>query len=631
MRRLSLTIPVKTESMPESALLLSLPGLVNRHASTAPQAIAVGAGSEVLTYAELDRQSNQLAHYLASAGVGREHVVGLCLKRSPAFIVAALAALKSGAAYLPVDPDSPAGRIAFMFQDSGVSAVVTSERLRQRLPSGSWRVVDMVRDAAQIRQQAARARETEIHPGDLAYVIYTSGSTGQPKGVEVTHSSLANLTSWHTHAFQVTSADRASFMASLGFDAAVWELWPYLAAGASVHVPEDGVRNDAKALREWLLDQEITVSFAATAMAESLLKLEWPTRTRLRILLTGADCLRQRPSARLPFKFVNNYGPTEYTVVATSGVVEPGSANSLPSIGHPIDNTTVHILDEAMHEVPQGEAGELYLAGAGLARGYRNRPDLTAQRFVANPFGGDGSRLYRTGDLARELPNGEIEFLGRVDEQVKVRRFRIEPNEIAAALNCCAGVRNGTVVAREEQGGEKRLVAYIVQTQGSSLTAPELRDQLSKVLPDYMIPAVFVEVDEIPITMNGKVNRQALPEPNSENTLCEESYIAPQSMVEVRLAALIAPLLRVERVGVNDNFFLLGGHSLLGTQLITRISDSFGINLPLLSLFDHPTLGAMSAEIERLILEKIEASAGKDLRGAPDRAAPDHAAEGSQL
>ncbi len=617
---------MKTESMPEPALLLSLPELVNRHASTTPQDVAVGAGSEVLTYAELDRQSNQMAHYLVSAGAGREHVVGLYLKRSPAFIVAALATLKEGAAYLPLDPDVPAGRIAFMLQDAGVSVVVTSENLRDRLPSGPWPVVDMVRDAAQIRQQATQALKTEIHPDDLAYVIYTSGSTGQPKGVEVTHSSLANLVSWHTRAFQVTSADRASFMASLGFDAAVWELWPYLAAGASVHVPEDGIRNDAKALREWLLDQEITVSFAATAMAESLLQLEWPSRTPLRTLLTGADCLRLRPPSSVPFKLVNNYGPTEYTVVATSGVVEPGGSNSLPSIGRPIDNTSVRILDEAMREVPQGEAGELYLGGAGLARGYRNRPDLTAQRFVANPFGAEGNRLYRTGDLARELPNGEIEFLGRVDEQVKVRGFRIEPNEIAAALNSCAGVRNSTVVAREEQGGEKRLVAYIVQTAGSSLTAPELRVQLSHVLPDYMIPAAFVRVDEIPTTMNGKLDRQALPEPNSENTLCEESYIAPQTTVEVRLAALIAPLLRVNRVGVNDNFFLLGGHSLLGTQLITRISDSFGVNLPLLSLFDHPTLGGMSAEIERLILEKIEASAGKDLQ-----AAPEHAAEGSQL
>jgi acyl-CoA synthetase (AMP-forming)/AMP-acid ligase II/acyl carrier protein len=400
----------------------------------------------------------------------------------------------------------------------------------------------------------------------------------------------------------------------LGLDAAVWEIWPYLTAGASVHVPKDGVRNDAQALREWLLEQKITIGFAATAMAESLLALDWSSDTALRILLTGADCLHLRPSASVPFTLVNNYGPTEYTVVATSGTVEPKGTTKLPSIGRPIENTTVYILDEAMRELPQGEAGELYLEGPGLARGYRNRPDLTAQRFVPNPFGGGGSRLYRTGDLASVLPNGEIEFLGRVDEQVKVRGFRVELNEIAAALNSCVGVRASTVIAREEHDGDKRLVAYVVPTALSSLTAPELRNQLSKVLPDYMIPSAFVQVEEIPITMNGKVDGQALPEPDSANLLAEELYIAPRSMVEERLAALIVPLLRVDRVGVNDNFFLLGGHSLLGTQLITRVSDSFGVNLPLLSLFDHPTLGGMSAEIERLILAKIEASeVGRDL------------------
>jgi amino acid adenylation domain-containing protein len=621
---MSQTAPLKVEPVPETASPLNIPQRISLHAATRPQAVAITAGSEALSYAELEHQSNQLAHYLASAGVGREHLVGLYLKRSPAFIVAALAALKCGAAYLPLDPDAPAGRIAFMLQDAGVSAVVTSDHLRERLPGGTWRVVDVVRDAEEIGRQAERAPETGIHLEDLAYVIYTSGSTGQPKGVEVAHSSLENLISWHTRAFQITPADRASFMASLGFDAAVWELWPYLTAGASVHVPADGVRNDAKALREWLLEQKITVSFAATAMAESLLALDWPSTAPLRILLTGADCLRLRPSASVPFAFVNNYGPTEYTVVATSGVVQPGGSKNLPSIGWPIDNTTVHLLDDSMSEVPQGEAGELYLAGAGLARGYRNRLDLTAQRFVPNPFGGEGSRLYRTGDLARVLSSGEIEFLGRVDEQVKVRGFRIELNEIAVALNSCPGVQTSTVIAREEHGGEKRLVAYIVQTADSSLTAPELRDQLSKLLPDYMIPSAFVQVDEIPTTMNGKVDRQALPEPNSANMLAEESYIAPRNIVEERLAALIAPLLRVERVGVNDNFFLLGGHSLLGTQLISRISDSFGINLPLLSLFDHPTLGGMSAEIEQLILAKIDAD--EVLRAVEDPAAEGGAA-----
>jgi amino acid adenylation domain-containing protein len=578
----------------------------------------------MLSYAELDRQANQLAHYLKSYGAGPERLVGLYLKRSPAFIVGALAALKSGAAYLPVDPASPPERIAFMLHDSGASVVVTSETLRTQLPNGLWQVVNLDRDAAQIRNQSARAPETGSHPQDLAYVIYTSGSTGRPKGVEIAHSNLTNLVSWHTRTFHTGPADRAGFLAALGFDAAVWELWPYLTVGASIHIPKDGVRNDARALRDWLLEEKITVSFTVTAMAESMLVLEWPQDTSLRILLTGADSLRRRPSPDLPFTLVNNYGPTEYTVVATSGVVDLGGAANSPSIGRPIDNTTAYVLDDAMRPLPPGESGELYLAGAGLARGYRNRPDLTDERFVPNPFSsGKEVRLYRTGDLVRVLLDGDLEFLGRVDEQVKIRGFRVEPGEIIEALNSCPGVQTSTVVARGEDAGEKRLIAYVVPRPGyaepgSKLTASLLRDHLHKLLPDYMIPAVIVKVDSIPSTVNGKVDRLALPEPTDTNTFGEEGYIPPQSLVEERLAAIVAPLLRVTRVGVNDNFFLLGGHSLLGTQLISRISDSFGINLPLLSLFDHPTVAGMSAEIERLILAKIEASEAHQLSRAAD-------------
>jgi amino acid adenylation domain-containing protein len=626
---MSQTIPLEVKSVPELALSLCVPQVVSRQAVSTPNAIAVANGVEVLTYAELERQANQLAHYLQSAGVGPESLVGLYLKRSPAFVVGALAALKSGAAYLPLDPASPAERIAFMLHDSGASVVVTSDALRTQLPNGPWQVVNLDGDAEQIRNQSARAPETESRPQDLAYVIYTSGSTGQPKGVEIAHSSLTNLICWHIRAFQIGPADRASFLAALGFDAAVWELWPYLTAGASIHIPKDDVRNDARALRDWLLEQRITVSFAVTAMAESMLALEWPPDTSLRTLLTGADSLRRRPSADLPFTLVNNYGPTEYTVVATSGPVDPAETTSSPSIGRPIDNTTAYVLDEAMRPLSPGENGELYLAGAGLARGYRNRPDLTAERFVRNPFGpGKDDRLYRTGDLVRVLLNGDLEFLGRVDEQVKIRGFRVEPGEIVAALNSCPGVQTSTVIARGEGDGEMRLIAYVVPRPdygepGSKLTAAFLRNHLHKLLPDYMIPAVLVEVDSIPTTANGKVDRVALPEPNDANTFGEEGYIAPRGVVEERLAAIVAPLLRVPRVGMNDNFFLLGGHSLLGTQLISRISDSFGINLPLLSLFDHPTVAGMSSEIERLIFAKIETNEAKDFRGVVD-----HAGEG---
>jgi amino acid adenylation domain-containing protein len=613
-------------------LPLCVPQLVSRQARMTPHAVAIAAGSTVLTYAELEKQANQLAHRLNSAGAGPERLIGLYLKRSPAFIVAALAALKSGAAYLPLDPDSPPERVAFMLHDSAVSVLVTSGSLEAQLPVGPWQVVDLDRDATQIRNQAARAPETESRPCDLAYVIYTSGSTGQPKGVEVAHSSLMNLVCWHTRTFQVGPGDRASFLAALGFDAAVWELWPYLTAGASIHIPEEGIRNHPTVLRDWLLEQRITICFAVTAMAENLLGLDWPPSGSLRILLTGADALHRRPPADLPFTLVNNYGPTEYTVVATSGAVQPASTTNSPSVGRPIDNTRVYVLDQAMRPLPGGESGELYLGGAGLARGYRHRPDLTAERFVPNPFtDGKDTRLYRTGDLVRVLLNGEIEFAGRVDEQVKIRGFRIEPNEIVAVLNSCAGVRTSTVVAREEPGGEKRLIAYVVPTPGSTLIASTLRDQLQRLLPDYMVPAALVALDSIPTTPNGKVDRLALPEPTSANMLCAEGYIAPQGLVEERLAAIIAPLLRVDQVGVNDNFFLLGGHSLLGTQLITRVSESFGINLPLLSLFDHPTVAGMSVEIERLILAKIESSEVTDSRSMAGSIMEVHSTEVSPI
>jgi amino acid adenylation domain-containing protein len=578
---------------------------VKNHAVRAPQQLAVAGLGARLNYGDLDRRANQLARHLASCGVGSGSLVGLYLRRSPDFIVSALAILKAGAAYLPLDPEAPAERIGFALKDSGAAAVMTSSGLRGQVPGGNWNVVDLHADSAAIAGQSGDDCGVAISPDDLAYVIYTSGSTGQPKGVEITHANLNHLVAWHLRAFEIADNDRASFMAALGFDAAVWEIWPYLAAGASLHIPEERVRTDARSLRDWLVEEKITISFAVTALAESLLGLEWPSGVSLRYLLTGADALRRRPSANLPFTLVNNYGPTEYTVVATSGVVAPAGAG-LPSIGCTIDRTVRRVLDENGCEVAPGEAGELYLGGAGLARGYRNQPALTAERFVRKAFGNESAdRLYRTGDLVRVRSNGEIEFLGRVDEQVKIRGFRVEPNEIVAALDACPGVSASAVVASEDQE-EKRLVAYVVASTEARLTAPGLRQQLLERLPDYMVPAVFVQMHAIPLTLNGKVDRKALPVPETGNTLPEQDYVAPRTLAEQRLAELIAPLLQVERVGVNDNFFLLGGHSLLGAQLINRISDSLGINLPLLSLFDHPTLAGMAEEVERLILEKLE-------------------------
>jgi amino acid adenylation domain-containing protein len=589
---------------------------VARRAAENPNALALagapGAGAqEELSYGELDRRANRLANYLRANGVERNVVVGLYLDRSPAMVVAALGILKAGGAYVPLDPIHPVERLAFMLRDAGASLVVSKTRWAEGFPAGEWKVVTLDGDAEKISSESDIAPQSGVGGEDLAYIIYTSGSTGKPKGVELIHSGLGNLVAWHERAFQVTAADRASAQSALGFDAAVWEMWAYLACGASLHMPDEKVRNDAAALRDWMVARRITISFAATVMAEQLLRLDWPADTALRFLLTGADTLKVYPSARLPFVLVNNYGPTECTVVSTSGVVpatsaNPASGNQAPSIGRAIDGVEIYILDEQQRPVSDGGAGEIYVGGAGLGRGYRNRPDLTAERFVPNPFSTvAGARLYRTGDLARRLPNGEIAFLGRMDEQVKVRGYRVEPSEVSTVLGQHPAVESSVVVATEDTPGEKHLVAYLVLAPGATVSATTLREYLRQRLPDYMVPAAFVAIPSLPVTEQGKINRSGLPAVNG-NRLPDEAYVAPRTLVEDELVKILAPLLKLNRVGVNDNFFLLGGHSLLGTQVIARVSESFGVDLTLLKLFDHPTVAEMSAEIESLILAKIE-------------------------
>jgi amino acid adenylation domain-containing protein len=567
-----------------------------------PGALAVTAEATALTYGMLDCRANRLANHLRSLGVGPDVLVGLCLPRSLDMVVGALGILKAGAAYVPMDPAYPAGRLGFMLEDAQAPVLISSPDLARRLPPGKRELVYL--DAPGIAGESATSPSVEIAASDLAYVIYTSGSTGQPKGVEVTHGALANLVSWHRWAFSVTAADRASHVAGLGFDAAVWELWPYLAAGASVHLADEDARNSAELLRDWLLAQRITIAFVPTPLAERLLtpSLQWPPKTDLRILLTGGDTLHRYPPAELPFLVVNNYGPTECTVVAASG---PVLANTLPTmlppIGRAIANTEIYLLDERLQAVAAGEVGEIYVGGAGVARGYHNRPALTADRFIPNPFrAGSGDRLYRTGDLARLLPDGQLAFQGRLDDQIKIRGYRIEPNEIVSVLNRHQDVRASLVVAREETPGDKRLVAYVVAATEADLTHTGLREFLRDFLPEYMLPAAFVRLDALPLTLHGKVDRAALPLPDPANTLQDEASAWPRTGTEQRVAEILGELLNLEEIGLHDNFFMLGGHSLLGAQLIARLRDAFGVDIALRSLFEAPTVAALSAELERL-------------------------------
>jgi amino acid adenylation domain-containing protein len=456
----------------------------------------------------------------------------------------------------------------------------------------------------------SRSTATPAKAATLAYVIYTSGSTGDPNGVEVTHENLLNLVNWHQQVFQVTPEDRASQMANVGFDAAVWEVWPYLATGARVHIPDDQVISHPELLRNWLVAEGITMSFISAPMAELLLSLPWPAQTALRLMLTGADTFHHYPPEGLPFQLINNYGPTECTVVATSGqIFAEDSGQGLPPIGLPIANPRIYILDESGRQVPPGTEGELHIGGAGVARGYRNRPDLTARRFVPDPFGArPGGRLFKTGDVARLLSDGRIAFIRRMDDQVKVRGFRVEPDEITAVLNRHPRVLQSVVVARAAAQGDKRLVGYVVPALDGSLTPSELREFLRVRLPDYMVPETFVRLESLPLSAHGKVNRLELPAPNEANTLRDQVFTAPRTDLEKTVAHNLASLLGVERVDVETNFFALGAHSLVGAQLIARIRREFGVEMSLRVLFEAPTVAELSAEIQRLLALKREGS-----------------------
>ena len=592
-------IRAPSQELPFSSV--SVPRLVSRHSALHPQDIAVQSGSKALSYEELDRRANQIARYLVSQGVTTETPVGLYFDRSITFVISALGVLKAGGVYVPLDSSNPLDRILFMISDSQISLVLTGCRAGCELAKSAQPFRIHMLDDNEICSSDDSNYCADISPEDLAYIIYTSGSTGRPKGVEVTHRGLSNLIRWHQNAFSVTSADRASQVANLGFDAAVWEIWPYLTAGASVHFASDLTCRDGEALRDWLIASGITISFVPTPIAERVLSLEWPNTTALRALLTGGDKLHHSPRPGLPFALYNNYGPTESTVVATSCLVPPTSDRCVePSIGRPIDHTDIYILDESRNPVPSGTLGEIYIGGTSIARGYRNRPELTAERFVADTFSGiSGARLYRTGDLGCYLPNGEIAFRGRVDDQIKIRGYRIEPDEIVSVLNRHAAVSTSFVIACQGPVGGTQLVAYILFSNGSRPSGTALREFLRTQLPEYMIPSCFISVDELPLTANGKVDRKALPCLDTA-TLLRDEEVAPANQTQEKLLGIVSSLLRARNISTNDNFFLIGGHSLLGAQLIAKVKETFGVELSLLKLFENGTVAGMAEEIDRL-------------------------------
>jgi amino acid adenylation domain-containing protein len=584
-------------------------------AARRPHAVAVVAPDATLTYGELVARANRIANHLRARGVGPETRVAVCLERGADLVAAQLGVLAAGAAYLPLDPAYPAERIAYAVEDAGAPVLLTDARTLARLPAMPVEAVALDGDRHRLAAESVEAPTVDLAPESAAYAVYTSGSTGRPKGVVVTHGGLASLTDWHLRAFGLTEADRTTQVAGPGFDAAAWETWPALAAGAELHVVEDETRAVPAALRDRLLERGITVAFLPTPLAEAVLGLEWPADAPLRTLLTGGDALRVRPRAGLPFALVNAYGPTENTVVATAGVVQPVGDGRAPGIGRPADRVRAYVLDASLQPVPPGVPGELCLGGASVARGYLGRPDATAAAFVPDPFCGEpGARMYRTGDRVRWLADGTLEFLGRSDRQVKVRGFRIETGEIEAVLAEHPGVAEAVVEARGE-GVARRLVGWVVPAAGAAATSAELRAHLAARVPDYMVPGALVFLERIPVTPNGKLDRAALPEPAAESTAPE----APRNDTEARIAAIWAELLRLERVGVEDNFFDLGGHSLLLAQLHARLAEELGRELPIVDLFRFPTVASLAEHLAGERTQGAKAGRGSE-RGAARRA-----------
>lgn len=576
-----------------------------------PENLAVVFGEERLTYAELNRQANQLAHYLRSLGVGPEVLVGVCMERSPEMVVALLGVLKAGGAYVPLDPAYPRQRQSLIVGDARPQVLLTQRRLREALPPSEAQVIEVDAEREVVSSQSESDPASGTTPQNLAYVIYTSGSTGRPKGVMISHGAVVNFLHSMRRQPGLTSEDRLLAVTTISFDIAALELFLPLVVGASVVVVSREVAADGNALRQQLEKYEITHMQATPASWRLLLEAGWVGHPRMKILCGGEAVVWE-----LAQKLVgggasawNMYGPTETTIWSAAREMWEGDGRVL--LGGAIANTQLYVLDAYGQMLPCGAAGELHIGGEGLARGYRDLPALTADKFIPDSFSAEpGARLYKTGDLVRLLADSGIEYLGRLDHQVKLRGFRIELGEIEAVLSEHEAVRECVVLAREETSSEKRLVGYVVWAAQATISLDELRSYLKEKLPEYMIPSAFVMLDELPLMPNGKVDRRALlaVEPTSLRT---ESYVAPRTPVEEVLASIWADVLGTERVGVRDNFFGLGGHSLLATQVAARTREAFDVEVPVTYLFEQPNLEGFAALIEEAM------TAGRGLQAPP--------------
>ena len=585
---------------------------VEEQVERTPDATAVTCHGESLTYRHLNGRSNQLAHFLRERGVGPEVPVGIYLRRSLNLPVALLGVLKAGGACVPIDPDYPQERIALMLQEVDAPILVTEADLKANMQEVTSEAIYLPRDWQDFEGGSDDNPVDGASADNLAYVIFTSGSTGRPRGVELSHLGLVNHNAAAVRLYQLEPSDRVLQFSSLSFDIAVEEIFPTWMAGGTLVIRPDDLSLVPADFLDWIRENRITVLDLPTAYwhewVHELPELKTPLPETLRLVILGGE--RASPSAFAIWRklagnsvrLINTYGPTETSVIATAyepKIVPGEDVPPILPIGRPIANTSTYILDVGQNPVPIGVAGELYIGGLGVARGYLNRGDLTAEKFILDPFGAEsGSRLYRTGDLARYLADGNIEFLGRTDNQIKIRGYRVEPGEIESALVEHPAIQQAFVLLREDMPGEKHLVAYCVPAKLADLNGSELRGFLKGKLPEYMIPSSFVMLDRLPLSPNGKVQVSALPSPDKQSTATSNDFVAPETASETAMAMIWSDLLQVSPIGIHDNFFELGGHSLLGIQVISRLRKQFDLNLPLRTLFENPTISELSGLVD---------------------------------
>ncbi len=569
-----------------------------------PQAIAVVSGNEQLTYEALNQRANQLAHYLTKRGVGPETLVAICMDRSLEMVIGLMAILKAGAGYVPLDPTYPADRLAFIVNDAQAPILLTQHKLIDRLPPSEAQIIELDTDNAAILQEPQTNVPSEVSGHNVAYVMYTSGSTGVPKGVVVLHRGVCNYLLWRQSYFPLNETDRALQKTSFSFVDSVWELFEPLMVGAQLIMAEPNRHQDTNYLVKFIIEQKITaVDFIPSLLHLFLEEPDVAQCTSLRRVTTGSETvtvdLQTRFFTHLNAGLYNLYGPTEASIATTCWTCQPDDDRRSVPIGRPIANSQIYLLDKYLQPAPLGFPGEVHIGGRGLARGYLNQPDLTAEKFIRHPFNDDPeARLYKTGDLARYLPDGTLEFLGRADHQVKIRGYRVELGEIEAFLRQVDVVQEAVAIVREDRPGDKRLVAYVIANNGGDIDPAQLRDYLKEKLPDYMIPSAFVDLEKMPMTPNGKVDRKQLPEPDWNTLHLANDYVEPEGLIEEMVAEVWQTVLGLDRVGLYDNFFDLGGHSLLAIQVISRLRHDYSIELMVHTLFEAPTIAELVPVIE---------------------------------